>query len=319
MIRKGLVMEKQKNTAVIMSQNGKFYEVYTGHTAVDIGEEYTGRVKGHNSFYKSMVMAASILFMILACGTAAYAYYSPYSEIVVDINPSIQLKTNVFDRIISSKGLNKDGQRILGEVKLRNKTINAGLSSIVEQSKKDNFINNDYTQNGNEVKIQIYSKKQSPPNLSQFKNYVFKNGLNVSVTSAPAKKETKSINKTKQNNSIDKQTQNKNKINNVKTIDDGKAIDNGKAIQNGKSHEKIDFQKDNDSVINKTESKTESKKNYSRNDKANPGENNKYRRNSIDSHNISKKESRSSRHGKSNINIRRYTSICRIKHDKKSR
>ena len=41
-----------------------------------------------------------------------WLYFTPIAEISIDINPSIELRVNRFDQVISVDGLNGDGQAL---------------------------------------------------------------------------------------------------------------------------------------------------------------------------------------------------------------
>lgn len=61
--------------------------------------------------------AAVLCALVLTIGLSVY--FTPVSAICVNINPSLELKVNRFDRVISVKGLNPDGQALAGELNLQ--------------------------------------------------------------------------------------------------------------------------------------------------------------------------------------------------------
>ena len=56
------------------------------------------------------VYAAACLLCMLLGGR--WLYFTPIAEISIDINPSIELRVNRFDQVISVDGLNGDGQAL---------------------------------------------------------------------------------------------------------------------------------------------------------------------------------------------------------------
>lgn len=59
--------------------------------------------------------------LLLALGTGGYSVYRrPVSYISIDINPSIELGINRFERVVSADAYNEDGQYILKDVALKN-------------------------------------------------------------------------------------------------------------------------------------------------------------------------------------------------------
>ncbi len=56
-----------------------------------------------------VVAAACLLFVLTGCG-AWTGYHTPTALISVDINPSLELGINYFDRVVSVTGYNEDGE-----------------------------------------------------------------------------------------------------------------------------------------------------------------------------------------------------------------
>ena len=82
----------------------------------------------------TVFVASAAAVFVLGIGTWAYA--SPYYYVSLDVNPSIEYTVNRFDRVLSIKAVNDDGDEILEEVKLenlKNKTIRDALTNTVEQ------------------------------------------------------------------------------------------------------------------------------------------------------------------------------------------
>lgn len=58
-------------------------------------------------------------------------YFTPTAEISIDINPSIELGVNRFDRVISVKGLNEDGQELTKGLDIKYKSCEDALERIL--------------------------------------------------------------------------------------------------------------------------------------------------------------------------------------------
>lgn len=56
--------------------------------------------------------AAVCVCLLLALLGGRWLYFTPTAEISIDINPSIELSVNRFDRVISVAGFNEDGQEL---------------------------------------------------------------------------------------------------------------------------------------------------------------------------------------------------------------
>ena len=61
------------------------------------------------------VMACCLLVLLFSIGTG-WLYFTPVSAITIDINPSLELSINRFDRVLSVKGYNEDGRYIANAV-----------------------------------------------------------------------------------------------------------------------------------------------------------------------------------------------------------
>lgn len=75
--------------------------------------------------------AACACLLLLLIG-APLLYFTPTSVISIDINPSLELGVNRFDRIVSVNGLNADGQLLANAVNLKFKDYRNGLEQLLE-------------------------------------------------------------------------------------------------------------------------------------------------------------------------------------------
>lgn len=62
--------------------------------------------------YRRLILAAACLLFALLCGGGWYLYFTPVASISVDVNPSIELGINRFDRVVSVEGYNEDGRAL---------------------------------------------------------------------------------------------------------------------------------------------------------------------------------------------------------------
>ena len=61
---------------------------------------------------------ASLLFMLLGAG-GYFSYFTQTSAISVDVNPSIELGVNTFDKVISVEGYNEDGRELASSLNIK--------------------------------------------------------------------------------------------------------------------------------------------------------------------------------------------------------
>lgn len=78
----------------------------------------------------AIVCVSSLLFL-LAGGLSYNLYFSPSAYVDMDVNPSIELTLNRFDRVIEANPYNDDGAGILQEVNVRHKTYEEAVQMLL--------------------------------------------------------------------------------------------------------------------------------------------------------------------------------------------
>ena len=94
------------------------------------------------NFKRLSAMTAAVCMMLVA-GGGALAYYTPVSYVSMDVNPSIEYKLNMFERVLSVKGINDDGTEIVEEIELSNlgnKTIEEALALTVQRIAEKGYL-----------------------------------------------------------------------------------------------------------------------------------------------------------------------------------
>lgn len=181
MNKTGLVLKIEKKAAIIATSTGEFVKVSVSSNPPKIGEVYTGAEKTRMNYTKYLKVAV-LLFLILIFSGSTYLYYTPVAAIEVNINPSLELKTNCFDRIIKALPLNADGKTLLKNMDLKNKNIDEGLTMVIQQAKKDNFINSNYIEQGKTVSIKISSNNTNKSiKLDKFQKCITQNKINTNI------------------------------------------------------------------------------------------------------------------------------------------
>lgn len=75
--------------------------------------------------------AAACFVLALVLGGGSWVYLTPTALISVDVNPSVELGVNRFDRVISSKGTNDDGRALLESVDVWNLTYDEAVDALL--------------------------------------------------------------------------------------------------------------------------------------------------------------------------------------------
>lgn len=104
--------------------------------------------RNHSIFQRSSHIALryimAVLCICLLVGVGGYSvYHRPVSYISIDVNPSIELAINRFDKVVSAKGYNADGQDILKHVSLKNIPYMQAIDRLVQDAYYSRFLNRD--------------------------------------------------------------------------------------------------------------------------------------------------------------------------------
>lgn len=91
-------------------------------------QKTNGYHKVRNGNYKYLVSAFACAVVLLIGGH--WLYFTPTVEISIDINPSIELGINRFNRIVSLESYNDDGQKLIETFDVRFKDYSEAMSQI---------------------------------------------------------------------------------------------------------------------------------------------------------------------------------------------
>ena len=94
---------------------GAFDAVHAGEDLKDMTRQFVlkelqrKQKKPRPKIWRMACAAAACLVVCLALAGGYRLYFSPTSIISIDINPSIELSVNRFDKVVAVEGLNEDG------------------------------------------------------------------------------------------------------------------------------------------------------------------------------------------------------------------
>ena len=104
------------------------------HTREFLFQQTNGYQNRHRSFFlqwkRWTVAAACFIFVLLGAGGFGI-YFTPTSAISIDINPSLELEINRFDKVISVTGYNSDGEMLAASLDIRYLNYNDALDLIL--------------------------------------------------------------------------------------------------------------------------------------------------------------------------------------------
>ena len=87
----------------------------------------------------------TVLSMVAACFvlcTAMYLYHNLYVQTTVylDVNPSVELQTNTREKVVRAVAHNKDGEKILADMDLKDTDVDVALNAILGSMVKQGYL-----------------------------------------------------------------------------------------------------------------------------------------------------------------------------------
>lgn len=98
------------------------------------------RLVGRPCFKLRYAMCCALL---LICIAGFGAYRIPRASIEVDVNPSIELKVNAFDRVVKAVGMNDDGEAIVERLKLKNLKYTDAMICLLGNKDMEQYLDED--------------------------------------------------------------------------------------------------------------------------------------------------------------------------------
>ena len=128
-MKTGIVFEIENKKAVLFLTGGSFVslDAVTGWNRGDV----VSYKKNHFPL-KTFYAAAACFICIFLSGIGGHKLYFTETAIIsMDINPSLEMGLNRFDRVINISGYNDDGADILGSVNLLHKNYRTAIDALM--------------------------------------------------------------------------------------------------------------------------------------------------------------------------------------------
>lgn len=100
------------------------------------------KAKNHFNWQK-LVLAPVCAVLICAACFGFISYNVEVCAISIDINPSIELGINGYNRVISTKGYNDDGEKLIECVDVKNMKYEDAVAKILECDEADRYLTDD--------------------------------------------------------------------------------------------------------------------------------------------------------------------------------
>ncbi len=92
---------------------------------------------------RAAVAAAACLVLIALASGGGYVFFTPTAYISIDINPSLELGINRFDRIVSVEGYNAEAEELLAELDIRFLPYQEGLQELLDSAGLQDYLARD--------------------------------------------------------------------------------------------------------------------------------------------------------------------------------
>ena len=138
----------------------------------------TQKASPKRMIYSKGLVAACACLILLLVGLGGYQFYmAPVSIISVDVNPSVELAVNRFDRVVAVTGYNEDGQQLADNISLKNLSYSDALDVLMNSETMCSYI-----ERGEFVSITVIGNtdKKSDEMLSRISSCKYASQKNVS-------------------------------------------------------------------------------------------------------------------------------------------
>ena len=145
----GVVMDIKDGRAVVFQKNGDITEVKD--KGYHIGQQIS--ISAHPN--KNLMAMAACFLLVFAAGISGCTIYrTPSSYVYVDVNPSMRLEINCFDRVISVVPLNDDAAGLMELYSFKTADMEQCIDQIVSACSEKAYLNND----NNKIEFHVVTK-----------------------------------------------------------------------------------------------------------------------------------------------------------------
>lgn len=121
--------------------------------------DVTNGYKKKTAPVKGMIAAAACFAAVLFAGAGYTAYRIPAFAISIDVNPSIELGVNCFNKVVSVDTFNEDGYTVMADVDVYNLNYQDALERILSDEDMEEYI----TQ-GQPIAVAVFGKNEDKNN-----------------------------------------------------------------------------------------------------------------------------------------------------------
>jgi len=104
----------------------------------------SGRLREMFSMRRPVMAAFAAVLTLCVLSAGGFSYYkTPVAYVSLDINPSVELSVNKFNRIVSAAAYNEDGNVILEDKEIFNSSVKDAISELVKAASQKGYVKKD--------------------------------------------------------------------------------------------------------------------------------------------------------------------------------
>lgn len=95
-------------------------------------------------FYRKAMVATATCLLVLCLGWVGYyLYFTPITVISVDVNPSVELGVNRFDKVVTVTAFNDEGARIINSVNVQHLNYKDAVDKLLDTTDFSDYAERD--------------------------------------------------------------------------------------------------------------------------------------------------------------------------------
>ena len=107
---------------------------------IDAMQKPSGKKRSMKSLWLRVGSIAAV-FVLLMVGITGYTLFGKVDSIVtLDVNPSIELRVNRYDRVLRATPLNADGEKVIGTMRLKNVDLDVAVNALIGSMMKNGYL-----------------------------------------------------------------------------------------------------------------------------------------------------------------------------------
>lgn len=169
----GSILELKDKQAIIITDSCDFV-IIQRQSQMFVGQQITftkSELNKTNKKYLKYIALAASFFIISLCSIFYFQIFvsnTVFAYVDVDINPSVEFSIDKNAKVLDTKPLNTDAERLLKELELIDLPIKEAISQVVDTSKQLGYISTSKT---NEILISASINENSTQNSSDQNTY----------------------------------------------------------------------------------------------------------------------------------------------------